>query len=406
MQRLGLACVLALLGSCGDEAGGDADDSTGTAPTSTQPSDPSGSPASDPSADPSADPSTDPTGDPSADDSTTDEPPVDDLPPAGNPNGTCDVPADAGLADTSNPRTVVGDGTPASCTSAATIAAIAAGGVITFDCGPDPVTIVLEQTAKIFNDTGPDIVIDGGNLVTLDGGGQRRILYMNTCDQAQVWTTAQCDNQDHPRLVVQNLTFRNGNSTGEEFPGGGAIWARGGRVRVVHSRFFNNRCDDVGPDTAGAAVLTRNQFDNLPVYVVDSTFGGAAGLGNAGSNGAALGSVTVSWTVINSLFSHNEAIGNGANPADPGTPGGGSGGAIYNDGNDIHLVLCGVDMRNNSANEGGGAVFFVSNTLQGTVTVRDSILSGNPSLGFESQGFPGMYVEAATPPVVENSTIE
>jgi hypothetical protein len=38
--------------------------------------------------------------------------------------------------------------------------------------------------------------------------------------------------------------------------------------------------------------------------------------------------------------------------------------------------------------------------------VRDSILSGNPSLGFESQGFPGMYVEAATPPVVENSTIE
>ena len=41
-------------------------------------------------------------------------------------------------------------------------------------------------TAKIRNDTGPEIVIDGGGKVTLSGGGQRRILYMNTCDAAQV----------------------------------------------------------------------------------------------------------------------------------------------------------------------------------------------------------------------------
>ena len=108
-------------------------------------------------------------------------------PPAGNPNteATCSVPVDGALADISNPRTVVGDGSPASCTSTAVVNAVASGGVITFNCGADPITITLEETAKSVNDTGPEIVIDGGGLVTLSGGGQRRILYMNTCDADQ-----------------------------------------------------------------------------------------------------------------------------------------------------------------------------------------------------------------------------
>jgi hypothetical protein len=37
--------------------------------------------------------------------------------------------------------------------------------------------------------------------------------------------------------------------------------------------------------------------------------------------------------VINSVFSHNRAVGRGANPKKAGTPGGGSGGAIHDDGN-------------------------------------------------------------------------
>ena len=83
-------------------------------------------------------------------------------PAAGNPDGACGVPAEAAAEDVSSPRTVVGTGTPESCTSTAFVAAVAAGGVITFDCGPDPVTIALDETAKIVNDTGPRIVIDGG----------------------------------------------------------------------------------------------------------------------------------------------------------------------------------------------------------------------------------------------------
>src|SRR5688572_16905771 len=78
--------------------------------------------------------------------------------PAGNPNGHATVPDEAGLEDVSSPRTVVGTGAATSCTGDAFIAAVAKGGVITFDCGPDPVTIPVARTAKIVNDTGPRIV--------------------------------------------------------------------------------------------------------------------------------------------------------------------------------------------------------------------------------------------------------
>jgi hypothetical protein len=356
--------------------------------------------------------STTPTG--TMDGSVVDSPPIDNPlaapdagPPAGNPMGSCAVPAEAQPVDTSHPTTVVGTGTAASCTASAFVDAVAHGGIITFDCGPDPVTITLDRTAKVFNDASPDVVIDGGGRVTLSGGGHVRILYMNTCDQAQHWTTAHCDNQDTPRLTVQNLTFADGNSTGESTDGGGggAIFVRGGRFKIVNSRFFRNQCEPTGPDLGGAAVRVLSQFENQPVYVVNSTFGGADGYGNSCSNGGGLSSIGVSYTVINSLFSHNRAIGMGANPMRAGTPGGGSGGAIYNDGNTFTLTLCGVAMHDNHANEGGGAIFFVSNDRTGTLIIRDSTLENNPSDGFETMGYPGLFVLANGDPMVSNSTI-
>jgi hypothetical protein len=323
-------------------------------------------------------------------------PPADDLPAAGNPDADPAVPAEAQAADTSSPDRVVGDGTPASCTSAAVVEAVAAGGVITFDCGPGPVTVTMEATAKVRNDTGPEIVIDGGGKVTLSGGGNRRILYMNTCDEAQVWTTSHCQDQDHPRLTVQNLTFVDGNATGDhtEGGGGGAIFVRGGRLKIVNSRFFRNRCDGTGPDLGGAAVRVLSQSQGLPVYVVGSTFGGAPGLGGVCSNGGALSSIGVSWEVYDSVFSHNDAVGDGANPARGGTPGGGSGGAIYLDGNLFTLHLVGTRVADNHANEGGGAVFFVSNDRSGSMTVEGSTLERNPSDGFET--YPGIFFLGTT----------
>ncbi len=329
-------------------------------------------------------------------------------PPAGNPSGGCAVPAAAQLEDSSQPTTVVGTGTPSSCTGDAFVAAVGKGGVITFNCGPDPVTITLTETAKIFNDTGPKIVIDGGGLVTLSGGGMVRILYMDTCDQAQHYTTSHCQNQDSPQLTVQNLTFIDGNSTGQttDGGGGGAIFDRGGQLKIINSRFFNNVCDPSGPDLGGAAVRALDQYNGNALYVVSSTFGGQQGLGNSCSNGGGLSSIGVSYTVLNSVFSYNTAIGSGANPPRSGTPGGGSGGAIYNDGDTYTLTLCGVDINNNHANEGGGAIFYVSNDRTGSLIIENSTLMANPSAGFETQGYPGIFVQASGPPQVTNSTLK
>jgi hypothetical protein len=69
--------------------------------------------------------------------------------------------------------------------------------------------------------TSPQVVLDGSGLVTLSGEGRRRILYMDTCDRAQVWTTSHCQDQAAPQLVIQNLSFADGDSSGQRFDGGG-----------------------------------------------------------------------------------------------------------------------------------------------------------------------------------------
>jgi len=367
-----LTCALVLTG-CGSQ--GDAAAPASLPPSPARASAAPGATTPAPAgASPSAPPSASPT-------------PAAALPSPGNPDGKATVPAEAKAASTRKPDRVIGTGTPAGCTSAAVVKAVAAGGVITFDCGSAPVTITMKATAKVRNDHG-DVVLDGGGRVTLNGAGKRRILYQNTCDQAQRFTTSHCQDQPTPRLTVQNLTFKNGNSTGEttEGGGGGAIFVRGGRLKVVNSRFTGNRCDGTGPDLGGAAIRVLSQSQNRPVYVVHSTF-----TGGVCANGGALSSIGVSWSVLNSVFTGNKAIGRGANPARGGTPGGGSGGAIYADGNTFTVSLAGTVVRDNRANEGGGAIFFVSNDRTGTLTLKSSSLKRNRSAGFETAGHPGIF---------------
>src|SRR5436190_2162398 len=322
-------------------------------------------------------------------------------PPAGNPAGGVPIPAAARPVNTSHPDRVIGNGTAASCTSGAVVAAVAKGGVITFDCGAKPVTIMMQATAKVRN-TSSEVVLDGGGKVTLSGGGARRILYMDTCDPAQVWTTSHCQDQATPRLVIQNMTLRDGNSTGQQYDGGGggAVFDRGGQLKVINSIFTGNRCDSTGPDLGGAAIRALSQYQNRPVYVSYSTF-----RGGVCSNGGALSSIGVSWTVLDSLMTGNRAIGVGANPARPGTPGGGSGGAIYNDGDTYNLKVEGTIISGNHAREGGGAIFFVSNDRTGTLLIKKSTLTGNPNDGFFTAGYPGIFFLGQGHPVVVSSTI-
>jgi len=336
------------------------------------------------------------------------------LPPNfGNPDGHYPVPAAGRAVATSHPDHVIGNGRPASCTSAAVVHAVAAGGIITFNCGPKPLTILMASTAGVINSRRL-VVLDGGGLITLSGGGKRRILFSDTC--AGHWSTDDCVNQPYPQIVVQNITFRDGYDGTPQatctdntpscwyggVDGGGAIYVEGGQFRAVNSRFIDNRCYANGPDLGGGAIRALAQYENRPVYITNDTF-----TGGRCSNGGALSSIQVQWNVLNSRFIDNKAIGWGANPAASGTPGGGSGGAIYLDGKNNNLLIAGTVLQGNTAREGGGAVFDVVDSGWGALTFNESHLHHNISGAFET--FPGVYYEIDgkdSRPVMIKSTVD
>jgi hypothetical protein len=301
------------------------------------------------------------------------------LPQYGNRKGRAYVPPAGRAVSTAHPNHIIGHGTPAGCTSAAVVAAVAMGGIITFNCGTKPVTITMTATAKIVHRH--RIVIDGGGKVTLSGGGKIRILYMNTCHG--------CWEQTGPQLIVQNMRFTDGysgahqTSTSSDY-GGGAIFDQGGQLKVVNSAFIGNRCYQFGPDLGGGAIRAYGMDMRTPVYLTHDTF-----RGNKCSNGGAVSGLYANFVVINSLLTGNKAIGWGQNPAMPGTPGGGSGGAIYTDGDSYNLIIDGTVMRYNSAREGGGGIFCVVNNDHGALTIEHSALHHNPSGQF--QDAPGIF---------------
>jgi hypothetical protein len=335
------------------------------------------------------------------------------LPDFGNPSGHFPVPAAGQAVSTSHPNHVVGNGTPASCTSAAVVRDVAKGGIITFNCGPKPVIITMTATASVPK-TRHLVVLDGGGKVTLSGGGKRRILISDTC--AGTWSTDDCVNQPYPRIVVQNITFSHGHNGTHQatctanipqcwyggVDGGGAIYVEGGQFKAVNTLFLDNSCYANGPDLGGGAIRALAQYQNRPVYITGDTF-----RGGRCSNGAALSSISVQWDVLNSIFTNNKAIGWGANPEASGTHGGGSGGAIYNDGQNYNLLIAGTIMRNNYAPEGGSSIFYVVDNGWGTLKIDDSTLTHNPvgAFGFVPGGIFDNVDGNDVQPVVVNSTL-
>ncbi len=310
-----------------------------------------------------------------------------DGPPAGYSDGHAVVPAEGQAEDVSAPTTVIGTGTPTSCTGDAFVAAVAKGGVITFNCGPNPTTIVLTATAKVFNDKGTKLVIDGGNKVTLDGGKAVQILRFDSADFRA----------NNMGLTLQHITLINGKTTPTEaIPTApapcsqgwndgeaGALYMRDGNLTVIDSIFMNNQGAPLGPDTGGGAIYVLGSKNG--VLIVGSSFSN-----NAASNAGAVGCLFAELDVYNSLFTNNTAIGNGANSDDPSkcsvinngqneVGSGGNGGALYSDGNSVNITLCGDAILNNSAgkNAFGGGLFFTSNDFGGTLSIADTTMTGN-----------------------------
>jgi hypothetical protein len=262
----------------------------------------------------------------------------------------------------SSPTAVIGSGSAASCTEAALRSAVAAGGVITFDCGPATATIAL--SAPLVAPADKDTVIDGGDRVVLDGQGSTQIL-----------TAAQQNFRVNDRYVaVQRLSMvrgrdvgtgfqaRNGSSTcawGYKEGGGGAISTRDVNVRVYGVTFEGNRGPEIGPDVAGGAIYMAG---SKSLVVANSTF-----RNNSASNGGAIGALHVESRIYNSVFENNRATGILANfGGATGCPvfnheeqggAGGLGGAFYSDGFDPGDTFSGVRMSDNRSGDLGGAVF-------------------------------------------------
>ena len=310
-------------------------------------------------------------------------------PTAGNPAGTATVSAAAAAEDVSQPDHVVGTGTPESCTVDALALAVRAGGVTTFNCGPNAVTITLDRTLVTCNTTtcahpwqgGTAVtkaVIDGGGLVTLSGNDQQGIFYANTCEESFGWLSARCDLQTTPLVVFQNIALRDGNATNGPAGysgvggggGGGAIAMRGGQFKAVNVTFTSNTCMTLSSDGGGGAVRLTGQ--TATSYIVASTF-----TDNSCANGGAISGLGASVQVLNSLLTHNTATGTGASSGQ-----GGNGGAIYGDGNTYAYVVDGTVISNNFADEGGPGVFYVSNDRTGTLTIRNSQIIDNSGENF------------------------
>jgi len=294
--------------------------------------------------------------------------------------GTCDVPTDA-RAEPTTGATVVGDGTPASCTAAAFESAVQQGGVVTFNCGPDQVTINLDHQIKLLNNAGPDglgrRVIDGGSKVVLSSStGWNRLLYQDACDPSLGQVAGDCTNSPNPSLVIQNLALANAAATTDNL-GGGALYLRGGSLKIFFSSFCNNAAGSNTGARSGGAIYAEHAYGQ--VYIVNSLFGGSGGCTNRSDNGGNLGGLSTSFTILNSRLTDGGANSFGGIPAAANTPGGGCGGAIFARGNSINLTICGSTISNNGAVDSAGAIYFAADDLLGTVRIDRSLFSSNGS---------------------------
>ena len=253
---------------------------------------------------------------------------------------------------------VVGTSTAASCTDAALNAALAGGGLVTFNCGSAPVTIDI-STGTGTKTISADTTIDGGSLITISGGNSVGVFSVNT----------------GVKFTVQNLTIANGNSASHK---GGGIDNEGSTLTVTNSTFSTNSAGLGGGgiyNHTGTVTVTNSTFSG---NIAASSSGGGGGIGNSSTltvtnstfsgnsadyDGGGIGS-SGTGTVTNSTFSGNTASHSGAGIGNSGT-----------------LTVTNSTLSGNSAGHNGGGIA----SIIGTLTVTNSTFSGN-SADFDGGG--------------------
>jgi predicted outer membrane repeat protein len=256
---------------------------------------------------------------------------------------------------------VVGTGTPASCTETTFNAALALvvndiqGGVLSFNCGPDPDIILLSSVKNLVG----VVTIDGGNKMTLDGQDVTRLFNINQ------------DGVDgRTEVTIKNITLTRGNSGAQPF--GGLVLVNANTQLNVDNVTMSNSL----ASTSGGAIAT---FANVSLNVANSRF-----LGNLSANGGAIATRAI-VTIENSTFTNNNAsLGEGGaiqsyeqrlvvrDSTFTGN-GAGNGGAIFK--RDSEVTFERSNFEGNSSGGNGGALFVSQGT--GFSEGRDSIFRRN-----------------------------
>jgi PKD domain len=252
---------------------------------------------------------------------------------------------------------VVGNGTPASCTEAALVAALAGGGAITFNCGPNPHTITFTSRKTINANTS----LNGAGKISLNGGGDTGFFNLGSARTLTLTalTLTNAGNASSPSsglgILVTDGTLSISNSTfSQNTRAVISTLSAAGVVTITNSAFISNSSNGFG----GALYNAGQLFISDSVFtgnVAPTSYEGGAiynGGGNAMTQGRA--------TIIRSYFSGNT---------------GGYGGAISNYG---ALTMTQSTLANNGAtfNGGGGGGAIVNGSggqlLLVNVTVANS----------------------------------
>ncbi len=289
-------------------------------------------------------------------------------------------------------NTVVGDGTPASCDNNTLGAALLADGTVTFDCGAAPHTIFAD-TYVINN----NIIVDGGNLLTLDGENLRQIFLVleggsltlrNITLSGGFGSTGPGGAiQNYGTLLVQNSTLKL-NGTDSVFAGGALANETTGTMTIEESVIENNSAAD------GGAIYSRGLALTIQNSTIRNNFVRQAGGGFYGG-GAILQEINADavLTILNSTIQNNlsnpvGSVGGGiallagrllvqdSTLAD--NVGYGGGGAIYTAAG-VTVELQNSRLLNNRTMLEGGNNNFLGGAIYngGALTVDDSTLSGN-----------------------------
>ncbi len=264
---------------------------------------------------------------------------------------------------------MVGSGRARTCTAAALRSAVArvtkrGSGTVSFDCGPSPVTIVLDRPLAFAGTGSSRYVLDGRGVVTLDGAGRTGLVTL-------------------PGGAGMSATFRGLTFTHGRTKERGAAIHGGWRIRLLveDCAFTSNTVTPSSDGEAGGGAIYAHEGS---ATVRRSTF-----RGNTARNGGAIQSTIADVVVEASTFTGNRAAY--------------AGGAIYTDAG--VLTVRGSTISGNSATFQAGGIW-IWHADQRTSRIEHSTISGNRMRGSGTNGGMGAGImNSSGPLLITDSTI-